>query len=158
VRNHSAQLLDRAHPSWLRGWARAQKLSLGLSGSGFSDSRPRAVPLAPVECQTCASCLCSSSTREPLEETSPIALGVGDATRPVAALSEAVEAAMLERDTRVLAVGDETHFDLGVERRVRLPVGIDVPGQDQARVWFPGEDASPIAGASVVPALVPASS
>src|SRR5262249_54766849 len=75
----------------------------------------------------------------------------------VAACPEAVQAAVLELDPRtVLALGDEAHLDLGLQFRVRLPVGADVPGEDEARVGLPGEDAAPVTGASVVSALVPA--
>jgi hypothetical protein len=39
---------------------------------------------------------------------------------------------------------------------VILPVGADIPREDQARGWFPHKHAAPLARASIVTALVPA--
>ncbi len=64
---------------------------------------------------------------------------------------------MLQLDARArLAIGDEAHLDLRLQIRIMLPIGADVPGEHQARWRLPREYAAPVAGASIVAALVPA--
>src|SRR5262249_2028159 len=57
---------------------------------------------------------------------------------------------------RILALSDEAHFDFRFQIRVILKVGVDVPGEDNARRWLPREHAAPVARAAIVTALVPA--
>src|SRR5688572_15848547 len=67
---------------------------------------------------------------ERLQKPAPVPFGIEDAPHLVATRPETIQATMLELDSRaVLAFGDETHLDLGLEVRVGLPVGADVPGQ-----------------------------
>src|SRR5262249_28760167 len=94
--------------------------------------------------------------RERLEQAAPVPFGVENPAHLVATCSEAVEATMFQLDAGVPAVGDETDFELGLEVRVVLPVGIDVPGQQKAGVRFPPAAAAPAPGAATAPPLVPA--
>lgn len=71
-------------------------------------------------------------TAERFEETSPIAFGVKDAAHLIAARTIAVETPMLELYARgVLPVSNEAHFDFCIQRRVGLPIGVDIPRKDE---------------------------
>lgn len=106
-----------------------------------------------------SSCARSSggARSERFEEATPATFRFEDPTHFVAARSVTVQSPMFKFDTRrVLALGDEAHFHLGIQSRIRLPVSADVPGEYQPRVRFPQEHTAPVARASVVTALVPA--
>src|SRR5216683_1102789 len=91
------------------------------------------------------------------EEPAPVAFGFEDAPHLIATGAEAVELAMLQFNAcRSAALGDEADLDFGLQVRVVLPVGGDVPGQHQPRRRLPGEHAAPLARAAVLAALVPA--
>jgi hypothetical protein len=67
---------------------------------------------------------------ERLQKTTPVAGGVEDSTHFITTCPIAVEAAMLQLDTRdVASLRDEPHLQLCLQIRVVLPVGVDVPGQ-----------------------------
>src|SRR5262249_12451037 len=94
---------------------------------------------------------------ERLEEATPVASAVEDGPHLITTCPVAVKVPMFQLDTRTaVALGDEAHLDFRFEGRVGLPVGADVPGEDQARVRFPRKYAAPVARASIVTALVPA--
>src|SRR5262245_46862266 len=98
-----------------------------------------------------------SRASEQLEQTAPVTFGVEDASHFITAGPVAVEAAMFQLDAcSILTVGDEANLDFGLQARVGLPVGADVPGKHQARVRLPREDSTPLTRASIVTAFVPA--
>src|SRR4051812_18607568 len=64
---------------------------------------------------------------------------------------------MLELDARpARALCNEADLDFRFKLRIVLPVGGDVPREHEPRRRFPNEDRAPLAGASVLAALVPA--
>src|SRR5262245_10689682 len=81
--------------------------------------------------------LCGNASKH-CEQTAPVAFDVEDAPHLVATCSVSIEPAMLELNARhVLAVWNEPHFDFGLQRWIRLPVGTDVPRQHQTRWRLP---------------------
>src|SRR5262249_32264083 len=65
----------------------------------------------------------------------------------------------LQLDARhALALGDEADFHFRLQRWIILPVGVDVPLQEQTGGRLPGQHAAPIARAPVLAALVPVAS
>jgi hypothetical protein len=63
---------------------------------------------------------------------------------------------MLQFDAGTLTVvGVEAHLNFSLEGWVILPIGADIPREDQARVRLPREYAAPLARASIITALVP---
>src|ERR1700692_3971746 len=64
---------------------------------------------------------------------------------------------MLQFDACTIAtVGDKAHLDFSLQGWVILPVGVDIPRQDQARVRFPREYAAPLTRTPILAALIPA--
>src|SRR5262245_32966930 len=63
---------------------------------------------------------------------------------------------MLKLDTRhVFSLGDEANLEFCLQIGVILPVGVDVPGKQEARRWFPQEDRTPVASAAIFAPFVP---
>src|SRR5580700_7046724 len=64
---------------------------------------------------------------------------------------------MLQFDACTIAtVCAEAHLDFCLQGWVILPVGADIPREDQARGRFPREYAAPLTDASIVALLIPA--
>src|SRR5262245_16076062 len=63
---------------------------------------------------------------------------------------------MLKLDTRhVFSLEDEANLEFCLQIGVILPVGVDVPGKQEARRWFPQEDRTPVASAAIFAPFVP---
>src|ERR1700724_1159715 len=105
----------------------------------------------------CASGRRGGGRGEDLQQLAPAALGVEPGPHRIGLLGVALEVAMLELDAgAVRADRDETHLDLGPEARVVLPVGSDLPRQDEAVGRLPDQHVTPVALAAVDAALEPA--
>src|SRR6202012_1449425 len=99
------------------------------------------------------------NTSEHFEDLAPVAFGVVDSAHLVATLPITIEMAMLQFNACAIGTIDiEAHLDFSLERWVILPIGVDIPREDQARVWFPSEHAAPLTDAPIIAALVPAAS
>src|SRR5262249_18595830 len=67
-----------------------------------------------------------------------------------------LELAMLELNPgRIRALGDESHFDLGADRGIRLPLTVDVPLHHEALRWLPRDDPADIRARAVLGKLIP---
>src|SRR5215471_1286028 len=67
-----------------------------------------------------------------------------------------LELAMLQVHTcGICAVGDEPDLDLGADRRVGLPVAVDVPGHHKTLGWLPYDDPADIRLRSVFCQFIP---
>src|ERR1051326_2066486 len=105
-------------------------------------------------------CRCGGSGRlglgaEALQQAGPAAVDV--LSHLVAALgAELLELAVLELDPRrVGTVGDEADLDLGADRRVRLPLAVDVPAHHEALRRLPHHDLPATRAGPVLGKLVP---
>src|ERR1700677_3695024 len=99
----------------------------------------------------------SRDAREQLKQLAPVAFGVEDASHLVATRSVPIKVPVLEFNPRLgVSDRDESNLDLRIERRIVLEVRVDVPRQNEPGRRLPDDDATPVAGAAVVPALVPA--
>src|SRR5262249_8720688 len=87
----------------------------------------------------------------------PAALRPDGVPHPLPALAVSVEVAVLELDAGPLRrLRDEAELDLARPRRVllRLPVGVDVPAEDDSRRAVENEDSRPAGDAPVDGTLV----
>src|SRR5215467_1899685 len=57
----------------------------------------------------------------------------------------------------MFALSDEADFQFRLERRIVLPVGVDIPREQQARRRFPGEHATPVTSAAIFTPFIPTS-
>src|SRR6185437_3698619 len=90
------------------------------------------------------------------QELAPIAFGVEDAPHLVAMRAIAIQISMLEFDPSVVPiVSNESHFNFRLKACIILPVGADVPREDESRGRFPCEHAPPLTHASVIAQFVP---
>src|SRR5262249_56100794 len=77
---------------------------------------------------------------EPLEHARPAAIDVAAHLCPALG-AHLLEPTMLQFDPRDAgALGDEPHLHLGTDRRVRLPLAVDVPGHHEALRRLPHDD------------------
>src|SRR4029453_9393317 len=91
------------------------------------------------------------------EQATPAAFAIEDAAHLVAARAVANKMAMHKFDTRgIFALGDEAHLHFGLQIRVVLPIGVNLPREHQPRGRLPRKHATPVTRAPVVTALVPA--
>src|SRR6185369_8641635 len=92
-----------------------------------------------------------------LEQPRPAAFRREAGPSRVGAGAVALEAPMLERHGRAASgLGVEAHLDLGHERRVELPLRVELPAQHEAVRRLPDQHAAPVGLAAVLAALVPA--
>src|SRR5262249_45278868 len=92
------------------------------------------------------------------KQLTPIASLVENLAHLVASRAVAVELPMLQFDARyMLALGDEADFQFRLQRRIVLPLGIDIPRKQQAGWRLPGEHAAPVASAAIFAAFIPTS-
>src|SRR5580692_2545750 len=90
------------------------------------------------------------------EQPTPIPGLVEHRAHLVATIAVAIQTPMLEFDARAgIAVCNKAHLYFRLQLRVILPVGGDVPGENEARVRLPSEHAAPVACTSIIAALIP---
>src|SRR5690349_18769611 len=91
----------------------------------------------------------------PIEHAGPAAVDIAAHLRPALG-AQLLELAVLQLDSRdVGALGDEPHLDLGADRRVRLPLAVDVPGHHEALRRLPHDDLADVGARAVLGDLVP---
>src|SRR5580700_11047219 len=88
----------------------------------------------PVGYPTCSLLTTLGRTGEQLQEPAPITFSVEDSTHLIATRSIAIQTTVLQFDVCTIAtVGVEAELNLSLQGWVILPVGVDVPREDQAR-------------------------